>query len=49
MKTKKLNRENLFKKARAALKEKNLVSQYLKGNVSKKELDDEGIKLAMPL
>lgn len=48
MKTKR-NKEQIVNAAKKMLQDKQLVNEFLKGSKSKKDLNDNGIKLAMPL
>lgn len=46
---KKKNTTQIVSSAKKFLEDKKIVSAYLRGEVSKKTLDDRGIKLTMPL
>ncbi len=46
---KKLNRTKILLSAKKMLDDKQTVRAYLRGEKSKKDLNDKGIKLAMPL
>lgn len=43
------NTKQILSSAKKFLEDKKVVSAYLRGEATKKDLDDRGIKLAMPL
>jgi len=45
----KANTNKIISSAKKLYEDKRLVSAYLRGEVTKKTLDDRGVKLAMPL
>lgn len=45
----KVNSNQILDSAKKYLEDKKIVSAYLRGEATKKDLDDRGIKLAMPL
>lgn len=44
-----INKEQIISSAKKFLEDKKLVSSYIKGEITKKELDERGIKFTMPL
>ncbi|HFK5512757.1 TPA: hypothetical protein ACGZ9U_003703 [Elizabethkingia anophelis] len=49
MKTHVFTRESAIMAIKKAIADKNVVREYLKGNISKEELDKKGIKLGRPI
>lgn len=45
----KVNNTQILSAAKKYLEDKKIVAAYLRGEVTKKALDERGIKLAMPL
>jgi len=43
------NKNKIISSAKKLLEDKKLVTAYLRGEVTKKTLDDRGVKLEMPL
>ena len=49
MATKKVNKKNVVAAAKKMVESKKNIIAYSKGKISKKELNEKGVKLAMPL
>ncbi|WP_407517844.1 hypothetical protein [Elizabethkingia anophelis] len=49
MENKNINKEKALRIIKKSLSDKKIVSQYLRGEITKQELDNRGIKLGKPI